>query len=392
MFIAEKKMLEEKKQSSMKKRNKNGNVPNLRFPEFQSLEWERKTLDNLCNEFKSGKNIRADEITENGSFPVFGGNGLRGFSDQFNYNGEFVLIGRQGALCGNVRIIQGKCYMTEHAIVVHANEKNSTKFLLFLLDKMNLGQYSDQSAQPGLAVNKLLKIAAKVPNLQEQEKIARFLTLIDERISTQSKIIEKYESLIKGIKNCVLYHPRAQKIALKNILIDRNERSVTNNQYKILSSTTKGLFLQSEYFDREIASENNIGYKVVNINDIIISPQNLWMGNITFNERFENGLVSPSYKVYAIDESFNKYFVAAILKTHRALHAYLCVSEQGASIVRRNLNIELFNELTFSIPSIEMQDKIGGFLKSLDSKLKLEKNFLKLLKQQKIYLLKQMFI
>ena len=85
---------------------KNLNVPNLRFPEFKG-EWEDKKLGDLCSEFKSGKNIKSAEILEDGKFPVFGGNGLRGFTHKYNYNGEYVIVGRQGALCGNVRLVEG---------------------------------------------------------------------------------------------------------------------------------------------------------------------------------------------------------------------------------------------------------------------------------------------
>lgn len=71
---------------------KNLNVPNLRFPEFKG-EWEDKKLGDLCSEFKSGKNIKSAEILEDGKFPVFGGNGLRGFTHKYNYNGEYVIVG-----------------------------------------------------------------------------------------------------------------------------------------------------------------------------------------------------------------------------------------------------------------------------------------------------------
>ena len=94
---------------------------------------------------------------------MYGGNGVRGYCDQYSHDGEYVVVGRQGALCGNVRLIQGQNYLSEHAIAVRANEENETKFLLYLLDFMKLGQNSDQGAQPGLAVNKLLRLKCNVP-------------------------------------------------------------------------------------------------------------------------------------------------------------------------------------------------------------------------------------
>ena len=182
------------------------NVPNLRFPEFEG-EWEENYVNEICNEFKSGKAIKADLILDVGTYPVFGGNGLRGYTSTYNHDGLFVLIGRQGALCGNVRSVIGKTYITEHAIAVNGNNKSDTNFLHYLFLQMDLGRFSDQSAQPGLAVNKLLKLKVITPRIDEQRKIANLLRLLDERIATQNKIIEKLESLIKGIaQNIVRYN------------------------------------------------------------------------------------------------------------------------------------------------------------------------------------------
>lgn len=151
--------------------------------------WTEHTLSELCTEFRSGRNISATLIHQTGNFPVYGGNGIRGYCNQYSHDGEYVVVGRQGALCGNVRLIQGKNYLSEHAIAVQANEANETKFLLYLLVYMKLGQYSDQGAQPGLAVNKLLRLKCMVPDKQTQIKIASFLMSFDFQISTQERML-----------------------------------------------------------------------------------------------------------------------------------------------------------------------------------------------------------
>ena len=151
--------------------------------------WTEHTLSELCSEFRSGRNISATLIHQNGNYPVYGGNGIRGYCNQYSHDGEYVVVGRQGALCGNVRLIQGKNYLSEHAIAVQANGANETKFLLYLLDYMKLGQYSDQGAQPGLAVNKLLRLKCMVPDKQTQIKIASFLMSFDFQISTQERML-----------------------------------------------------------------------------------------------------------------------------------------------------------------------------------------------------------
>ena len=151
--------------------------------------WTERTLAELCSEFRSGRNISATLIHESGNYPVYGGNGIRGYCGQYSHDGAYVVVGRQGALCGNVRLIHGKNYLSEHAIAVRANEENETNFLLYLLDYMKLGQYSDQGAQPGLAVNKLLRLKCTVPDKKTQSIIASFLMRYDSQISTQERML-----------------------------------------------------------------------------------------------------------------------------------------------------------------------------------------------------------
>ena len=231
-----------------------------------------------------------------------------------------------------------------------------------------------------------------IPSKAEQTKIATLLRLIDERIATQNKIIEKYESLIKGLNNILLYGTGGKSVCLGDILLERSERSRTNNQHEVLSSTVKGIFSQREYFSKDIASENNVGYKIIRLHDVVLSPQNLWMGNINYNDRFEIGIVSPSYKVFSIADGYDNQFVAAMLKTHRALYSYMMVSEQGASIVRRNLNMEAFSQLVFKIPSLDKQREIGCAISLLKSQLKTANKLIRAYTSQKQYLLRQMFI
>lgn len=176
------------------------------------------------------------------------------------------------------------------------------------------------------------------------------------------------------------------------MLSERIEKTIRNNQHEVLSSTVKGIYSQREYFSKDIASENNIGYKIMRLHDIVLSPQNLWMGNINYNDKFDIGIVSPSYKVFSISEKFDKTYISALLKTHKALFNYMQVSEQGASIVRRNLNMELFFQLSFRIPPIQLQMKIGKTISSINQKLKNELQQLSDLNIQKQYLLQQMFI
>ena len=238
----------------------------------------------------------------------------------------------------------------------------------------------------------LSKVLLNFPSIEEQTKIASLLHLLDERIATQSKLIEKLESLIKGISNKLFNSKEGMPVRLGAVLKERSEKTKVNNQYTVLSSTVNGLFSQREYFSKDIASENNVGYKIIRLHDVVLSPQNLWMGNINYNDKFDIGIVSPSYKIFFISNNFDKRYVAAMLKTHRALYGYKLISEQGASVVRRNLNLEAFEQLIFKIPTIDKQQEIGKTISLLNSRLETERTLKATYQSQKQYLLRQMFI
>lgn len=157
----------------------------LRFksPENRDYpEWEVQKLEKLCSTFKSGSSITQKSIFEAGVYPVYGGNGLRGYTDTYTHDGEYALIGRQGALCGNLKYVKGKTYISEHAIAVQANSENSTQWLYYRLKEMNLNKLSESSAQPGLSAKKLKEILINTPCLEEQIRIANFLACFDEQI------------------------------------------------------------------------------------------------------------------------------------------------------------------------------------------------------------------
>ena len=246
--------------------------------------------------------------------------------------------------------------------------------------------------QANVSTKAMEMFSVNIPSLKEQKKIGELMALLDERIATQNKIIDKLQTLIRGISNKLLNTDYGKKTRLGDILNECSERTKVNNQYEVLSSTVNGLFSQREYFTKDIASENNIGYKILRLHDVVLSPQNLWMGNINYNDKFEIGIVSPSYKIFSIVDGYDKKYVSALLKTHRALYNYSLVSEQGASVVRRNLNSEAFEQLTFIIPPIANQRAIGYTISLLRYRLEIE-NMLKVTYlSQKQYLLRQMFI
>lgn len=148
----------------------------------------KRELGSVCSRLSSGKSICAENINPIGSYPVIGGNGLRGYTDSYNFDGECAVIGRQGAACGNVRYHSGKAYMTEHAVVVCANDDNDTRYLSYLLSIQNLGRLSAQSAQPGISVKTLSKQEVCLPPLDEQKRVSQLLGTIDSKINANTKL------------------------------------------------------------------------------------------------------------------------------------------------------------------------------------------------------------
>ena len=137
------------------------------------------TLGDLFT-LQAGKNIAAKEIypefSEIYKYPCFGGNGIRGFVSNFNRNGDFPIIGRQGALCGNVNLAIGDFYATEHAVVVERFSDTDLMWTYYVLIALNLNQYATATAQPGLAVNVINDVIVPVPPFQEQCRISKAVT------------------------------------------------------------------------------------------------------------------------------------------------------------------------------------------------------------------------
>lgn len=135
---------------------------------------------------QAGKNISSSEIKENpysGSFPCFGGNGIRGYVSSANHDGDYPIIGRQGALCGNINRATGRFYATEHAVCVSTYVKTSVEWACIFLEALNLNQYATATAQPGLAVSNINEVLIPVPPLNEQLRICSAYLLCMRSIS-----------------------------------------------------------------------------------------------------------------------------------------------------------------------------------------------------------------
>ena len=164
--------------------------------------WEITKIQYLT-QLKSGYNLTTEEIKDSGLYPVYGGNGIRGYYDKYFLEGDYVLIGRQGALCGNINYSTGKSWATEHAVVCYPKTKYITKWFGELLRVMNLNQYSLAAAQPGLAVERIKLLPIPIIPVSEQQAIADYLDQkcgeIDELISIKQQKIEKLKDYKKSL-------------------------------------------------------------------------------------------------------------------------------------------------------------------------------------------------
>lgn len=307
-----------------------------------------------------------------------------------------------------VRAPVGDLAINEHDACIGrgvcAIRSGNNKFVYYLLENIKRKHIWERLSQgstfESINSDDIKNLKINIPSLLEQYKIANFLTKIDEKIDLLEKTLVQYEKYLnesiskftKKENNMWIPKEKWKKFKIRDLLKEFNQKTETNNQYPLLSSTKEKIILQEDYFNKQIASKDNTGYKILLKNQIVLSPQNLWLGNINLNEEFEIGIVSPSYKIYDIKEKIDKNYLKFIIKTPRMLYLYATISEQGASVVRRNLNQKLFNELIIELPPIKDQKIIADFLNSISLKIslievKIEKN-----KEFKKFLLQNMFV
>ncbi|MGY3995285.1 MULTISPECIES: restriction endonuclease subunit S [Aeromonas] len=178
-------------------------------------DFKTLSLRDVCS-MQAGKFINASDILnghQDGTYPCFGGNGLRGYTKTFTHDGEFSLIGRQGALCGNITFATGCFHATEHAVVVTPRSNINTKWLYYALVDLNLNQYATGVAQPGLSVKNIEQVSIKVPeSINEQQKIAAVLSAADQEITTLKQKLDVLKQEKKALMQQLLTGKRRVKV------------------------------------------------------------------------------------------------------------------------------------------------------------------------------------
>lgn len=186
-------------------------------------EWKWCRIGDIFT-LQAGKNIASSEIYNSKSkehqYPCYGGNGRRGYVSTYNRAGHFCIIGRQGALCGNVNFTNGTFYATEHAVVVDVYSNVDVSWSGIFLSALNLNQYATATAQPGLAVANINKVLIPLPPIGEQKRIVakleKLLPLIDEFSAAQEQLDKLNKELPEALKKSILQEAIQGKLVPQN--------------------------------------------------------------------------------------------------------------------------------------------------------------------------------
>ena len=398
------------------------NVPPLRFPEF-SEEWEKHTLSEYL-EFKNGLNPDAKRIGSGLPFisvmdilseGVINYDNIRGKVNAtekeiecFGVKDGDLLFQRSSETLEDVG--RANVYMDNRTAIYGGFVIRGRKignynplFFKYLLAtplarkrtcRMGAGAQHFNIGQEGLS-----KISLYFPSIEEQRKIARFLSLIDERIATQNKIIEDLKKLKSAIIDYTFGNKKyshRKRVLLSDVSVKITRRNSDNQIFNVLSNSANyGIIPQSEVFNHEIANENNTSnYFVISKNDFVYNPRKSVTAPYGPINRYNGetaGVISPLYlcfRCYGLDVEYLGWYF-------KSDSWYKYVYQNGDTGVRHD-RVSIKDDIFFSMPlfihNADEQIEIAKRLNKIESFVKQEKQYLFLLESQKLYLLQRMFI
>lgn len=329
---------------------------------------------------KSGTNIPRELVDEVGSYPVFGANRQRGWAMKFNHEGEFPLVGRQGSV-GKVRLVRGRFWATEHAVVVTPRSGVDASWLARVLEVMDLGQYSQAAAIPGLSVERVLRLPAVLPPLDEQRLIAKYLdhgelgigraleskrrlvVLLDERrrSTTQSLVIggtnPRGAGKYSGIEWLGDIQDHWEVRPAKFFFREVNERSVRGEEELLSVSHLTGVTPRSSKNVTMFMAASYVGHKICRKNDLVINTMWAWMGAL--GVAAQTGIVSPAYAVYRPlpGSPLSPSYAGLLLRTQPYVDEYTCRST-GIQASRLRLYPDQFLSVPVVCPPAAEQREI----------------------------------
>ncbi|MBU8974112.1 MULTISPECIES: restriction endonuclease subunit S [Bacteroidaceae] len=385
------------------------NVPALRFPEFTG-EWKSVHLEDVA-EFQK-KRISSDLLNNNNYISTE--NILQNFegiqySSSIPTNTNVIEYQKGDILLSNIRPYLKKVWFSDRKggcsadVFVLRGDKCDQHFLYYVIASDRFINYV-MSGVKGVKMprgdkNQMKKYAFSIPTNTEQRKIAKFLSMLDERIKLQNKIIEKYESLIQAIiykeKMDGISKGTWQRIALCKVLQERNEKNV-NGRTICSVSVSLGVVNQVEYLGRSFAAKQTSHYNIVKYGDIVYTKSptgNFPYGIIKRSNIREDVAVSPLYGVYIpASDSIGVFLHFYFMQPSNAFNYLHPLIQKGA---KNTINITNGRFLENSVPlpiSRSETNTIAGILKTIQTKIEIEKNLLQSYTKEKKYLLRQMFI
>lgn len=371
-------------------------VPALRFPEF-SGEWDEYAI----GEILSIGNGRDYKHLHNGDIPVFGTGGYMTSVDDFLYDGESVFVGRKGTI-NKPLYYNGKFWTVDTLFYTYNFTDVLPKFVYCLFQTINWLKYNEASGVPSLSKATIEKIKVRIPSMDEQDKLSNLLFLLDKRIEVQNKIIEKYESLIQAMCD-TLVEQETQQVTLSFSDFGQSYSGLSGKNAEDFGEGYPFITYMNVY-QNQIIDLIDVGLvkineteqqSVVRYGDILLTlssetPEEVGMGAVYLGETYPLYLNSFCFGIHITDESkiyppFLAYYVSS-----QSFRKAVYPLAQGST--RFNLQKSDFMKKKFSFPVIEKQRKIYSTLKTYSDKLIVEKQIMRLLCNQKCYLLRQLFI
>jgi type I restriction enzyme S subunit len=340
--------------------------------------WCKKKLKYVAS-LKSGDSITSDSIVESGEYPVFGGNGMRGYTSAYTHCGKYVLIGRQGALCGNINHASGCFWASEHAVVVDIKGEDDVVWLGELLRSMDLNQYSQSAAQPGLAVDVIANLEIPVPPLNEQRAIAAYLNRemvrLDELVAAKERILALLEEKRAALVTRAVTQGLNPDVPLKSSGLDwlgdipvhwevkrakqlfaiRDERSDTGDEELLTVSHITGVTPRSEKEVFMFKAEDMTGYKLCYPGDLVVNTLWAWMG--AMGVASQHGIVSPDHHVYVSKGGLKPAYIEALCRS-KPFVAEVIRHSKGVWSSRLRLYPEAFFDMRLPVPPLDEQDTI----------------------------------
>ena len=378
------------------------NVPNLRFPEFQG-EWKKCKLGDLCNVLMC-KRILASQTNTEGGVPFYKIGTIGSTPDayiskelfddykaKYNYphKGE-VMITCAGTV-GKCVIYNGKdAYYQDSNIVWIDNPSQyiSNGFLYHLLAKVDWRKLNSTTIIR-IYNDDLRNLKLIYPQIEEQQKISRLLSLLDERIATQNKIIEDLKKLKCAIIEKLYSKIQGKEYSYGQLLDVVNERNKQMEYSNILSASQEKGMVNRDDLNLDIQFErNNINtYKIVRAGDYVIHLRS-FQGGFAFSDK--QGVCSPAYTILRPNCLLEHGYLSYYFTSQRFIKSLIIVTygiRDG-----RSINVEEWLNMKVVIPSKEHQLHTMNILKSINGKIVNEETYATCLSNQKQYLLRQMFI